>query len=270
MPHEELLNSFATYIIGRPSSPNTAREYVKDVKHIYTTVGDPTSESISEYFARPVGLARKIRVASAWRTWVEFCTRRGIEVPTTDFAPRRIPKKIRESLEEEQYQSVLRAAEQMGRRGEIVLLLMLTGMRENEARKAKVSDVVTINSNRYLKADSKGGDERLVPVRGKLETLIEVLIKGKSSKDFLLLDSFNRPVKRNRIVSAVKAAGKIAGVDHLHPHRLRSGFSDWLRRKGVDIRTIQSILGHASLETTMKYTRVTSTDLEGVGEKMEL
>ena len=157
----------------------------------------------------------------------------------------------------------------MGRRGQYVLLLVLTGMRAGEARKAKVSGIVTVGGRRYVKTESKEGDERLIPIRGRLLALVDSLTQGRSPDDFLIHDGRGGQVKRSRLTSAVTVVGEVTKINGLHPHRLRHGFADWLRRKGVDMRTIQAILGHRSLETTMGYFKVTHADLDAVGDRME-
>jgi len=70
---------------------------------------------------------------------------------------------------------------------------------------------------------------------------------------------------------AVAAAGRAAGMDKaIHCHTFRHCFATHLVERGVDIRTIQVLLGHNSLETTMIYTHVARKGVAGVPSPLDL
>ena len=77
--------------------------------------------------------------------------------------------------------------------------------------------------------------------------------------------SFQRPIN-NAIANAVRTAGV---QKHVSAHTFRHSFATDLLRRGTDIRTIQSLLGHKDVQTTMVYTHVLQQGGEGVISPLE-
>jgi len=87
------------------------------------------------------------------------------------------------------------------------------------------------------------------------------LFPGRNPVEPLSTRQFNR---------AVHAAADAAGIKkRVSPHTLRHSFATHLLEQGVDIRVIQTLLGHAKLDTTARYTRVASTTIRSVTSPLD-
>jgi integrase/recombinase XerD len=122
----------------------------------------------------------------------------------------------------------------------------------------------------YMMVRGKGDKERIVPM-GKsalaavniyLQSAREVLCAGKSSP-FLFLGRRGRKLTRQRVWQMVSAASQSSGR-HASPHMLRHSCATHMVENGADLRTVQTILGHADISTTQVYTHLALDRLKKV------
>lgn len=86
----------------------------------------------------------------------------------------------------------------------------------------------------------------------------------------MITDDDKNPVKPDRMTKTFKRmvrGAKLKGRDRLNFHSLRHSCGAWLASKGVSERIIQEVLGHASTQTTQKYSHVASSAVEGAVEE---
>jgi site-specific recombinase XerD len=78
------------------------------------------------------------------------------------------------------------------------------------------------------------------------------------------------PLSARQLCRVVRAAAQAAGITkHVSPHTLRHSFATHLLEQDVDIRVIQTLLGHAKLDTTALYTRVANTTIRAVTSPLD-
>ena len=159
----------------------------------------------------------------------------------------------------------------------ILHVLYATGCRVSEATGLRTTSV--IEEHRMLRAFGKGNKERLIPIADvALERLqryrdeVRPKLRRRATRDpgdVLFLSRTGRPLDRVRVYQIVKAAAEEAGVDAAcSPHALRHSFATHLVAGGADLRSIQEMLGHASLQTTQVYTHVDHERLRAVHQRL--
>jgi integrase/recombinase XerC len=155
-------------------------------------------------------------------------------------------------------------ADWVGARDRAVLLLLYgSGLRIAEAlslsgRDGMLGDV--------LQVTGKGGKQRLVPVlpitRAAVAEYVRLCPWPLSAKEPLFRGAKGGPLSPGMVQRAMAQARRALGLpDTATPHALRHSFATHLLSAGADLRSLQELLGHASLGSTQIYTRVDSASL---------
>lgn len=83
-------------------------------------------------------------------------------------------------------------------------------------------------------------------------------------------NSYGKQLSRNAVEALVKKYAKLVGIKKkVTPHTLRHSFATTLLKKGADIRSVQTLLGHSSITTTQIYTHVDDRFLRGVHDLLD-
>ncbi len=161
----------------------------------------------------------------------------------------------------------------------ILELLYSTGMRVAELVS---TDLLNLDfRSEMLRVTGKGNKERLVPVGRPAAhaaqqwlPLRDQLIADRSrrgrevEKNALFLNGRGGRLTTRSIERIVKAYGERAGIPQIvTPHALRHSYATHLLEMGADLRSVQELLGHASLSTTQRYTHLTLDHLTEVYDK---
>ena len=145
----------------------------------------------------------------------------------------------------------------------ILMLLYGCGLRISEALNLNFED---INENDYLIIKGKGNKERMVPLMDYVKNDIENYI-DECPKNFMKDDPLFVGKRLDRLSPRIiqyvleKIRHNLSLPETATPHALRHSFATHLLDSGGDLRTIQELLGHSSLSTTQKYTKVETEKL---------
>ena len=151
----------------------------------------------------------------------------------------------------------------------ILMLLYGCGLRISEALNLNFED---INENDYLIIKGKGNKERMVPLMDYVKNDIENYIH-ECPKNFMKDDPLFVGKRLDRLSPRIiqyvleKIRHNLSLPETATPHALRHSFATHLLDSGGDLRTIQELLGHSSLSTTQKYTKVETEQLYDVYSK---
>ena len=288
------LAAFERHLLAeRGRSAHTVRAYLGDVRALLQHASRCGLEDVAELDIGVIrawlaaqhagGMARATlaRRGAAARTFTAFACARGWldsdpgPLLGTAKAVRRLPN----VLAQDQMAAVLaepgaaadaedpRAVAIAGRDTAIMELLYASGIRVSELCGLDVGDVD--ESRRTVRVLGKGGRERVVPVGVPAAGAVRAwrdagrprLVTGRSEAALFLGARGGRldPRTARRVVHArIAAAG---GVPDTGPHGLRHSAATHLLEGGADLRSVQEILGHASLATTQIYTHVSAERL---------
>ena len=159
------------------------------------------------------------------------------------------------------------------RRDEVVFeILYQTGMRQTEMRSLRDNDVNKISKT--IKVHGKRNKDRIIPVGEELLAMIEnyIVIRDRQfpnrNSSSLIVDDKGNEASPQFVYGLIHEMLKgITTIEQKSPHVLRHTFATHLLNRGADIRAIQKLLGHSSLNSTQIYTHNTIDKLKDVYKK---
>ncbi|MCB1626385.1 MAG: site-specific tyrosine recombinase XerD [Xanthomonadales bacterium] len=218
-------------------------------------------------------LVSTLRQFYAW--WVR--EHPGQADPAADLSPPRLPRALPKALTEAEVEALLAAPDRttaLGQRDKAMLeLLYASGLRVSEL--VGLPTAALSLAQGVVRILGKGRKERLVPLGDEAQHWIEgylagargELLAGRSSPA-LFVTQRGGPMTRQAFWALIKRYALQAGVrQSLSPHSLRHSFATHLLNHGADLRSLQMLLGHASLSTTQIYTLVAREGLKRLHEK---
>jgi integrase/recombinase XerD len=157
----------------------------------------------------------------------------------------------------------------------IILTLLDTGLRASELCSLTIGDVDQKNGRVLVKhgalGGAKGGKGRTVYLgKAARRSLWRYLAEREDAEDLnapLFLGRLNRRFNKNVLRQLIARLGERAGVAKCHPHRFRHTFAITYLRSGGDVFTLQSLLGHSTLEMVQHYARLAQIDVEQAHRK---
>jgi len=283
----ETLEDYKANVMGSLGY-GTCKIYIRAVGRLVKDTGDKEAEAltIKDFANYKMGLAKAKRSSSyiageiaAFCSYLEFLKKTYNIRPVHPEDLRDLRPRVRPGdptpLEPWQYQLLIENAETIEDRT-LIEMLFHTGLRIDELLSLTKDSLVErqymhagegAQRVKWLKVIGKGNKERSIPLNG---TAKEALDRLMLFLDMKYPKGYSRlfPKSYTTAWRQVKTIGKRAGID-VHPHSFRHTFATELLKAGENIVTIARIMGHESLDTTKKYTKIVDTALVDAVRRLE-
>jgi integrase/recombinase XerD len=293
--NSRVVSSFIDYLkVEKGLGTLTVSAYTKDIgqfaafldSHRRTLLNarkDDVRGFIQQLFANSVDGRSVARKLSALRHLYRFLLldKRLDRDPTLNIPLPKQWKILPKALAREEVETMLRDnfSEQNGKHSESLAVRNRAMLEVFYAGALRVSEIVSLKIEDvklemgYVLVRGKGDKERIVPLgRSAQESLAQYLREarpnltaGKSSP-LLFIARGAKKLTRQRVWQMVGAASSSSGR-HASPHMLRHSCATHMVENGADLRTVQTILGHADISTTQVYTHVALDRLKSVYAK---
>jgi integrase/recombinase XerD len=280
---------FTNYLRGECHlAENTVTAYGRDLRRLQQWAAgkplvklqlDDLSEFISWLQREKLAATSISRIIVATRIFFKYLQLEGViqdnpsELLHTQTVWQRIPKAITPAAVDSFLSCPCRVDTYWLRDRCLLELLYATGCRVSE-----VSNLLVANlhlDEGYCLVEGKGSKQRMVPVGSRAQAAIREylqqsrpqLVDSRPADEcpWLLLSRTGKRLRREAIWELVKRYALRAEIDpNVSPHTLRHSFATHMLGGGADLRQIQELLGHASIQTTQIYTQVDSSRLKRV------
>ena len=284
-----LLEEHGRYLaLEKGLSLNTCAAYRGDLEQFFSWIGrrEPlrvSAEEINDFLwdlrekkgLAPASLFRKVEALRSFYSYqaaerrIEADPTEGLRSPRR---PDRLPRALSRADVEKLFRVPLDGSFELSRTRTMVELLYAAGLRISELLALK-PDAVNLQDG-WVRVFGKRSKERLVPIHESAVRLLRQYLALRFAKfqDKCAPEAFlsrsGRKLSRVQFWRALKDYGKAAGIQTpLHPHLLRHTFATHLLEGGADLRAVQELLGHASLQTTQIYTHVQKSALKSAHKK---
>jgi len=296
---EQILNKFEAYLLTEKRvSENTFGAYKRDVHQLViflkgecgVTLKDATREHLKQFLkhlkengqtART--MSRKISAIkvlfaylSTYFDWKNIAD---------DLTFPKLEKKLPHYLTEQEIEMLFEVANRddsdVGIRNKVMLyLLYVSGMRISEMVNLQVAQI-QFDTN-FITVSGKGGKGRVIPLPAPMMALLEAYVNetlpgligktARSKKNSYLFPIIYaqkiKPISRQAFWVILKELwAKTGSKKSISPHQLRHSLATHMLKKGVDLRSLQLLLGHENLSTVQIYTHLDVTYLRDVYDK---
>jgi len=291
MSDSALIEAFLEMLSAeRGARANTLEAYGRDLgdarAHIKGGIAKASAPDIEAFVSgltkRGLSPATSRRRISALKQFYRFLMQENLRAddPTARLDPPRRARSLPKTLSLEEIVRLVEAAESPRERA-LIELLYGAGLRVSELVSLPLKTAPRPGQDHMI-IEGKGGKERLVVLGGPALEALDVHLAARAAalpKDearrekaarwlFPSASAADGKLTRRRVGQILEAAAARAGIDpkRVSPHVLRHAFATHLVEGGADLRTVQTLLGHADIATTQIYTHVAEGRLKTLVE----
>jgi len=254
---EKLKQEFSMYLILKGYSPITVKNYLYIINEFLQQFDLPDAQSIQKFFlTKRISKNTRATQTLILRSFAKFLKKQlKIDFETPD--PPKTSKTLPVFLTKEEVWRLLNVVKKNKRDFTIIAFLIYTGVRVGELTNIKMDDI-NLDDN-YVRVKGKGDKERFVPISSELSTIVREYLESHKDNTYLFESNRRKKFSPLTIQLMVKKYARKADIQKkITPHKLRHTFATLALESGISPVTIGELLGHSSLNTTMKYTHVTN------------
>ena len=252
------LQNFKNWLMVNRDSKNTVETYLRQMKGFFKSFSEFNQETVNNYLLER--LDKKVAKTtwnldiSALRAYAEF-SKIEINFPKNKKPDQKIQPHLEEKELEEIFKKLKYIVNQNNKYQAILGVLFYSGLRIKELENLKRSDF-NFDNDTIIIRNTKGKTDRVVPfpipIRRKIENFF---LRNREQEN-----AFD--ITEDSVRQILSKIGREMGLNYnLHPHTFRHSCARYLLRiTNNDYRTVQNILGHADIKTTMLYTKITNEE----------
>ena len=272
-----LLQNYQYHLkVEKGLSKNSIESYENDICNLLTQINKDiekiTNNDIVNFFVtlQEIGLTNSTisRKRSSIRSFLKFLIEEEIEISTdVDDIPRvkpsqRLPDVISVKQMLKLLDSIPTEKPTDMRNKAMLELMYATGIRISETINLSIHDVYW--DDKVVRVMGKGSKQRVVPIAQKSLNYLEEyynsarsILRKDNSNDILFLNRFGNKLSRMGVWKVIDKLTREAGISkHVSPHTFRHSFATHLLEAGANLRVVQILLGHSSINTTQIYTNI--------------
>ena len=276
----DIIKDFSNYILTKNYSDNTHTSYISDLYYFYLFVKKDLRkvndkdirsylEELNKQNEKPTSIRRKISTLKSFYKYLyknNYIDKKDYPLNKTVYpkVEKRLPKFI-------YYNDLLEILDESTRDKDgirdrlIIEMLYATGVRVSELVNIKYNDIDF--NNRRIRVCGKGNKERIVYYGEYAEEVLKEYMNThiKNDNGYVFINSKGGQLTTRGVRYIIdNIMNRLSVKVHVTPHVLRHTFATDMLNNGCDIKVVQELLGHASLQTTEVYTHVTNERLKEV------
>ena len=275
--NEILIKAFLNYLKMRGCSINTQNGYERDLQKFFETVDNKlvtemVFKDINPYFLKLVGEGKAPRTLNrkmaAIKCFFKFLLKNEeIKIdPTVKLESSKLPKRLPEYMTDLQVRQVMDAATNY--RDKVIMMVLYTsGARLNEIYQLNKESVDF--QNKRIITIGKGNKQEFYCLNSEAIKMLQKYLEERTdSSSALFVNKQGQRIGKRYIQRMLAECGNKVGIEGVHPHLYRHTLASRLAMEGIQIQTIQSLLHHASINTTQMYAHLNDEKVRGDYDKI--
>ena len=275
-PQKKIPEAYSRLLVRRRYSPNTINTYTHFFKQFINYFPDTDLDQLTEdhirqfqdYLVskRKVSISTQNQAINAIKYYFEQVL--DGERKTYHIERPRREKKLPQILSEQQILRIIEATENLKHQS-IIVVMYSAGLRVGELLKLRRQDL-NFDKNLIFVRDAKGKKDRTTILAESTAKMLHVYLEEYKPNYWLFEGPGRKQYSSTSVNALLKISAKKAGIEQrVSSHMLRHSFATHLLEQGVDLRYIQSLLGHSNSKTTEIYTHVSKRSLANIRSPLD-